>query len=674
MHVEVFDRTFERRVTGVVVALLALLLSAASCGDPPIPPVQVTFDLSVTPGEVELERGGEAVVVVASISRFGGFTGAVAIEVRALPSGVSVDVGGAATAASRELAFSASSAASAGTFEVVVRATDAGSDFVAEETITVVVTDPEPVPTLELTVDPVSVTLERGSMVEVVVGVVTDDASGAPLSLAVLGLPSGVTFEVEAGGSEAERVLRLSAGADAALGTVSLTVRGSIAATEAEVPLNLTVEAAPPTLSIASPGYGSSRQVRQGAGDIEILLEGTGLAGAANPRILELLPGGDAVFGTILEASATSVRIAFSGANGIPHGARQGQRTLVLATTAGPVTIGEAIEITPIVFAADGSPSGVATFDRPAFPYEPVVPIAIAAGDEVVLLEGTYELGDFEVPDGVRMRGRGTVILQPFDADVPGFGLIPLGSAEILNLTLRGFDTALSVAGSGTVLLEDISVEFSQGVGLAVSGFAGPTTVRAVNSRFVSSERDGIRVNDARFEMIGGESSLNGDTGLYVLGDAPVVTLDGVRIAGNGQNASGPARTAIGVISNALDGIELSFEAPGSGSVTVRDTVIEDNARHGVLIREGTNIDFGTASSLGNNDIRGNDGWQVRDERPARVEADGPIAQFVGSRLSGRSDLGAAGVPKVGPASFTQAGVDYWSILNSGNRILLPPP
>ena len=56
MHVEMFDCTFERRVTGVVETLLALLLSAASCGAPPLP---VTFDLSVTPGEVELERGGE---------------------------------------------------------------------------------------------------------------------------------------------------------------------------------------------------------------------------------------------------------------------------------------------------------------------------------------------------------------------------------------------------------------------------------------------------------------------------------------------------------------------------------------------------------------------------------------------------------------------------------------
>ena len=158
------DRTFERRVTGVVVALLALLLSAASCGDPPIPAVQVTFDLSVTPGEVELERGGEAAVVVASISRSGA-TGTVAIGVRALPSGVSVDVGGAATAARepstttvRELAFSASSAASVGRYEVVVRATDVGNDFVAEETITVVVTDPEASePTFAITADAVHV-------------------------------------------------------------------------------------------------------------------------------------------------------------------------------------------------------------------------------------------------------------------------------------------------------------------------------------------------------------------------------------------------------------------------------------------------------------------------------------------------------------------------------------
>lgn len=655
------------------VSAVMLLLVVVACGNGGPTP---SFTAELDADTVSLERGGEAAGLVASIERSGGFTGAVDIEVRNLPSGVSVAVAGAATGARRDLSFNAAEAAVAGSYAAVVRATAAGLDTVVEETITVVVTDPEPEPvepTLELTLDPVTVTLLQGSTAEVTVAFTTDDTSGAPFTLTVLGLPAGVTFVVDVGASDTERVLRLSAGASVAVGASSLTVRGAVGTTEAEAALSLTVEAALPDLSIASPGYGSSRQVRQGAGDIEILLEGTGLAQAANPRILGLSPGGDTVFGTILEASANSVRIGFTGANGIPHGAPLGQRTLVVATAAGNLVFEEAIEITPIVFASDGAPSGVATFDRPASPYAITPTIEIAAGDEVVLLEGTYRTeGTFEVPDGVRVRGQGTVVLQPSDTNLPDNWLFPLGSAEIVNLTLRGYDTAIIVAFPGTVLLEDVSVEFSLQSGLAVSGFGGLTTVRAVNSRFVSSERDGIVVNDARFEMTGGESSLNGDTGLYVLGDAPVVTLQGVRIAGNGRNAV-DSTGSIG-ISGPWDGIELNYEATGSGRVTVRDTVIEDNGRHGVLILDGTNIDFGTPLSPGNNDIRGNDDWQVADWRPARSAADGPIAQFVGSRLSGRSDLGAEGVPKVGTAQFVLAGVRYWRIENSGNRILLPPP
>ena len=162
----------------------------------------------------------------------------------------------------------------------------------------------------------------------------------------------------------------------------------------------------------------------------------------------------------------------------------------------------EAIEITPIVFASDGDAGAVATFDRRASPYETLPDIVIAAGDEVVLLEGTYQTqGEFEVPDGVRVRGMGTVILQPFDTVVPGTFMVPLGSAQLVNLTLRGYDTGILMAFPGTVTLEDVSVEFSLQSALAISGFAGTTTVRAVNSRFVSRERDGIVVNDALFEM-----------------------------------------------------------------------------------------------------------------------------------------------------------------------------
>jgi hypothetical protein len=514
-------------------------------------------------------------------------------------------------------------------------------------------------PGFTLTPTTSSIDVELGSSASVEVAIGRTGGYAGAVTLEVLGLPAGITSTIAGAGAGSSATVSFAASPSATLGAVNdVTLRGTGEgiAQPVDSSLTLVVTAPPPTVTIITPGYSGTKQVRQGAGDIELLLEGQGLTGASNPRLLNLTAAGEHLFGTIVESGPTSVRIAFSGANAIPHGAAIGGRTLALATDQGTRELPETIEITPIVFSTSGSDSNVGTFDRPfaTFDLESVA----AAGDTVVVTAGTHILPQSVlVPSGVRITGVGSVAFEP-GVSALGVGLFFLGDAEVSNLVLRGFDTGI-IAYQGEITLTDVTVEFSEFSAMRLEAMSGPADqliVKAYDSTFVSSAGDSITVSGGtRFEMHGGESSDNGWTGLYVLGSSPHVELVGVRIAGNGQAGTFP------------DGIEINMSI--DGTVIVRDSVIEDNVRHGVLVLDGGSIDFGTGASPGGNDLQGNGAYQFADDRPARAAADGQIITVLGSRLGGRSDLGGL---QTGPASYELAGVSYWRILEANNRMLLP--
>ena len=118
---------------------------------------------------------------------------------------------------------------------------------------------------------------------------------------------------------------------------------------------------APIIEGVSITGYGTSTQVRQGAGSIEVTVRGQRLDKITTAK---LLGGFDF---TILEKTASSVKLSAS----VPHGLDVGPRTLSLTSTGGEVALAQAIEITKITAAKNAglNPSDTTGLGTPNRPY-----------------------------------------------------------------------------------------------------------------------------------------------------------------------------------------------------------------------------------------------------------------------------------------------------------------
>jgi serine protease len=105
---------------------------------------------------------------------------------------------------------------------------------------------PGPSPDFQLQLSPASLSLAPGQMGQVQVGVVASGGFSGPVTLTLLGAPTGVTGSFSPNPATGSSVLTLSAASGAVTGTYTLTVRGTAGSLVREASLNLSVVAAPP--------------------------------------------------------------------------------------------------------------------------------------------------------------------------------------------------------------------------------------------------------------------------------------------------------------------------------------------------------------------------------------------------------------------------------------------
>jgi serine protease len=105
---------------------------------------------------------------------------------------------------------------------------------------------PGPSPDFQLQLSPPSLSLAPGQMGQVQVGVVASGGFSGPVTLTLLGAPTGVTGSFSPNPATGSSVLTLSAASGAVTGTYTLTVRGTAGSLVREASLNLSVVAAPP--------------------------------------------------------------------------------------------------------------------------------------------------------------------------------------------------------------------------------------------------------------------------------------------------------------------------------------------------------------------------------------------------------------------------------------------
>jgi chitodextrinase len=403
---------------------------------------------------------------------------------------------------------------------------------------------------------------------------------------------------------------------------------------------------APVITSYSINSYGSSTQVRQGAGGIEIVLQGQRLETLTGAKLL------GAFDLSITDKQATSAKLTAI----VPHGIEIGSRTLLISGSGGEVALNDAIEITKIIAAKTpglnpSDTSGLGTPNRPYLTLSKALSVA-GTNDGVLLGAGTYSAGETwplgkvspvatNVPAGVTIEGqssdRGAVLLEGPGATGSANALSLEGGGTVRNLTLRGFNSGIRLeAGSTSARLGQLRID----------------NIAAIENRV------GLLVFDAqRLELSLSAFANNTGQGLLTRGVSQVQLSQsqwsgngvGIDLRNSGTQSSSATLNQLGVTLSGSDGIDVQ-----DVSLDVSNTRSAQNQGNGlflagqpgfVALRAGTVLE--------------QNGLQFDDERSPNQ----------GSINATRYLLPSSGVTIGAVVGPTQLG-SYYRIINAGNSIL----
>jgi len=228
-------------------------LALVACGDSsgPTPPGQTpSFALSLAPTSVSIAAGGSGSVTV-SITRSGGFDGAVTVAVEGLPAGVtSAGVTVAAGASSATLQLTAAAGATASTANLTVRGTGTGVEARTATLALTVTAGTGQTPDFSVSLGAPNTSVQAGNSTQLQVTVARTGGFNGSVQLTATGLPAGVTATfnpatIPAGSTASTLTLAASAGAAAATSTVTVSGTGTGVTGARTAVVSLQVTAAP---------------------------------------------------------------------------------------------------------------------------------------------------------------------------------------------------------------------------------------------------------------------------------------------------------------------------------------------------------------------------------------------------------------------------------------------
>jgi Peptidase M66 len=220
------------RLTVGIGLLLALFTACNSDPKPSQKPSVPGFNLTLEPTSIKLIPGDTTEVGI-KLERVDGFTDAVAVTLKGLPSDVSVspaaiNIEASASSATVRLSASAAAKISSGnvTLEGVSGAASGGLQGSAVLGLTVL----KPLPSFNLSFNPANLTLTQGDAIDVTVQLERLNGFSDPVTVTLKGLPSDVTaspasLTIPATASSAS--VRLSASATAGIASSTLTAVGT---------------------------------------------------------------------------------------------------------------------------------------------------------------------------------------------------------------------------------------------------------------------------------------------------------------------------------------------------------------------------------------------------------------------------------------------------------------
>lgn len=237
--------------TAIALAAVAGSTTITACGGgggdgtPTDPQPNPTIAIALSASTLEVQQGASGNVTV-TVTRGGGYTGAVTVAVEGLPTGVtapSATIASGTTSAT--LSFTAAATAAAATAPLTIRATGTGVSAVTSSLSLTVRQQPVQAGSFSLSLSPASISVTQGGSQTVTVNITRTGSFTGAVTLSVTGAGTGLTPTLSATSVTGNNAtITLAAASNATTGAQTLTVRGTgTGASDQSASLAVTVNA-----------------------------------------------------------------------------------------------------------------------------------------------------------------------------------------------------------------------------------------------------------------------------------------------------------------------------------------------------------------------------------------------------------------------------------------------
>ncbi len=279
---------------------IGLIATAAGCGNGDSLGTNPTIAMTSSKSALAIAQGASD-NLRATITRAGGYNGAVAIVAEGIPTGVTATVSNVATSGTTTagtITLAVGSTVTPGAYTVTVRASGTGvTDATVSLALTVTLG-----PSIRLSTRPATLPILQGANATTTVTIVRTNFTGA-VALTLEGAPAGVTgVFAAASAADATSVLTITVGATAVTGPYPLTIRGAgTGIADATTSFVLTVGVTSYTLGAITPNPISISQGANAA--VTVLIARTNFTGTVD-LTLEGMPAG--LTGAFVPAAVTA--------------------------------------------------------------------------------------------------------------------------------------------------------------------------------------------------------------------------------------------------------------------------------------------------------------------------------------------------------------------------------
>ena len=556
----------KRRMTNVM-AIVAIVAFAAGCDDTPTDNGDGTIAFTVTPVSATIAQGASE-TIEGTVTRSGGFSGAVTVTVTGVPSGVTAAVSNAVTTGlvtTADITIAVAAATVPGVYNLTARAQGSG---VADATVPLTLTVTEAA-AFTFTLSSAAVTIPPGGNSPVTVNLGRTNFTG-PVTLALEGAPTGVTGVFNPNPATAtSSTLTISVAAGVAAGTHALTVRASAAGLPDQTgTVTLTVSASTYTLSLSA----SAATVAPGGSQpVTVNLARTNFTGAV-ALALQGAPSG--VTGVFNPSSATGPTSTLTIS--VAAGTAAGTHTLTVRGTAA----GQADKTATIALTISAAASYTLSLNPATLPV-----VQGTTGNTTVNIARSNFTGAVTLS----LAGAPTGVTGAFNPAAPTGNsstlTVTVGASVApgtYNLTVNGTGTAgnqstpltLTVSASANYQLSLTSAAVT-----VVQGTTGSTTVNIARTNFTTAVTlslagapTGVTGSFNPAAPTGNTSTLTITVGASVTPGVYNLTVNGAGAAGNRSTPLVLTVTAAANYSLGLSSSALTIAQGASGGTTVNIT------------------------------------------------------------------------------------------------------